>query len=189
MTKILDLSLKMENIILEEFKFANAYVIQMIQDRTSTFNLYFILMGIFITGLGLIIDLNKDIIQYLPWVFIIIGTTHFFFFVRLVSLERKYHTYIMRNNEIRKFYTLQFQEKIPNVINILNPITKVRTSINLFPVFPMTMVFVLIGSICFGVAVFILVNLTFWVKLTLGIFIALISFFSYIPAYKLSSPE
>ncbi len=48
----LDATLKLENMLLEEFNYASLTAYQSMEDRTRMFNLYLLLVGVLATGLG-----------------------------------------------------------------------------------------------------------------------------------------
>lgn len=45
--------LNLENFLLEEYKHGSAFILQIMQEITSALNLYFLLLGIFVSGLGI----------------------------------------------------------------------------------------------------------------------------------------
>jgi len=165
-----DESLKAENILLEEFKFASAYALQTLQDRAGTFNLYFVLIGIVATGIGLIYQFGQNTIAYLPWIVFIllvtVGIVHLFFAGRLASLEAQYHTYVERMNGIRNFYTLQFNKKLPSIADVLRPIPRKDPIMKFFNLSRGSLACILTGSICFAGAAFVLTGI--WANLYNG---------------------
>src|SRR5438067_545737 len=53
--------LKIEHILIEEFRFRGECIKQIASDVTSTFNLFFLFIGISISGLGVMYQLAGDI--------------------------------------------------------------------------------------------------------------------------------
>ena len=57
----LDMTLKIENMLLEEFSYASTTAYQAMEDRARMFNLYLLLVGIVISALGVVYQLGGSI--------------------------------------------------------------------------------------------------------------------------------
>jgi hypothetical protein len=90
-----DVSMKLENFLLEEYKHTSSISIQRMQDFNASLNLYFILGGIFISGVGLAYQfnlINKPFSEQVLMLFLFFfGVVHFFFFVRFTSFSIAHH--------------------------------------------------------------------------------------------------
>src|SRR5947209_3408704 len=82
--------LKIESILMEEFRFRGDFLKQIMNDVTSTFNLYFLFLGISISGISITYQLISNTPTYLPLLailsFFALGTGNTLFFVRFISL-------------------------------------------------------------------------------------------------------
>jgi hypothetical protein len=120
-----DISINLENFLLEEYKPASAFTMQILQDITAALNLYFLLAGIFVSGLGLAYQFGILLQPYLApalIVFLLIfGVIHFFFFVRFISFGLVYYETSKRMDVMREFYLQQFQPQIPTIEEVLRP--------------------------------------------------------------------
>jgi hypothetical protein len=167
-SEIYDVSLKLENILIEEYKFISTYLFQILQDRTNSLNIYFVLIAAFATGLGVTYQLLGNANQYLPLVVIIslifVGVVHVFFFGRFVYMEVAYQANTARINAIRGFYVQQFQQKISEIGDLLYPTAKMKSLLGFRPSNnPVCVAFALAASTCFAGAAFIISELGFHV--------------------------
>src|SRR5947209_7732215 len=82
--------LKIESILIEEFRFRGDFLKQILNDVTSTFNLYFLFIGVSISGISITYQLISNTPTYLPLLailsFFALGTGNTLFFVRFISL-------------------------------------------------------------------------------------------------------
>ena len=163
-----DDSLKVENILIEEYKFISTYLFQILQDRTNSLNIYFVLMGAFATGLGITYQIIGSASQYFPLVMIVflifVGIVHVFFFGRFVYMEVAYQANFVRINAIRGFYVEHFQQKIPGIGDILYPTAKMKSLLGFRPSNnPVCAAFAVVAGSCFAGAVFTISELLFHV--------------------------
>lgn len=116
---MLDTSLKLEAILLEEFNYANVTAYQAMEDRARMFNLYLLLVGILASGLGAVFQLGGEIRAYLPplavALLIVTGFMGFVFFVQLIRLRQAHRESLISMNKIKKFYIEQFRQQLPNI--------------------------------------------------------------------------
>src|SRR5215467_8835425 len=86
-----DVSMKLENFLLEECKHTSSISIQRMQDFTTSLNLYFVLGSIFNSGVGLAYRsnlINKPFTESVLMLFLLFyGVVHFFFFVRFTGFD------------------------------------------------------------------------------------------------------
>jgi len=131
-----DISMKLENFMLEEYKHASALSLQIMQDITGSLNLYLLLTGIFVSAFGLAYQFGKNLQLYLVPVLMaslfIFGIISFFFFARTIGLGLLYLEALERMNMMRDFYVQQFQPQIPTIGDILRSYT---TSISFYTIF------------------------------------------------------
>src|SRR5438105_15451377 len=78
-------NLKIESILMEEFRFRGDFLKQILNDTTSTFNLYFLFLGISISGISITYQLIVKTPTYLQLLailsFIALGIGNTLFFV------------------------------------------------------------------------------------------------------------
>jgi hypothetical protein len=114
--------LKIEHILIEEFRFRGEYIKQVASDVTSTFNLYFIFIGISVSGLGLIYQVaggignNLQTIEAL--ILLILGVTSSLFFLRFVALMRNHSRQKACMDVVREYYIKHLRNQIPDISNI-----------------------------------------------------------------------
>lgn len=101
----LDASMKLENFLLEEYKHTGAFLLQTMQDLTASVNLYFVLVGVLVSGLGLAynsgIILQPSVVPVLMIFLLVFGVIHFFFFARFISFAIVYRAAVERMTSLR----------------------------------------------------------------------------------------
>lgn len=145
-----------ENFIIEEYKHASAYTIHMLDERANVYTLYLATFSIIASALGFFIKSSEELtkfIPYLPYVFISLGVIHAVFFVRLGYIDKKYNSYLLRMEKIRKFILKQadaYKNEFTDIRSTLSPIVMPKTFGVVYPLFPATAVFAGIAITCFG---------------------------------------
>lgn len=121
---LLDASLKLENMLLEEFNYASTTAYQAMEDRARFFNLYLVLVGILASGLGAAYQIGGEVRTYLFTLSIIlligIGLLGTVFFLNLIRLRRAYRDSLICMNKIKEFYIEQFEAQFPNLKNVFS---------------------------------------------------------------------
>src|SRR6266516_1957746 len=115
----LDATLKLENMLLEEFNYAGLTAYQSMEDRTRMFNLYLLLVGVLASGLGVVFQLRGSISIYsLPLaiaLLLIAGIAGIAFFTKLIRLRQAWRESVICMNVIKEFYIQQFQRQMPRI--------------------------------------------------------------------------
>ena len=105
------------------FKYESNHYIQLLKDRTATYNLYFLLLGISLTGLGIAYQVLTSLRNYLPLLLfialLIYGVIHFLFLLRFNFLHFTMANVYYNMNIIREYYVINFQALIPNIDDFL----------------------------------------------------------------------
>ena len=163
----LDSSINLQDFLLEDYKHGSAFIMQILQDITAALNLYFLLLAIFVSGLGVAYQSNlitKPILTPVLVAFLFaFGIIHFFFFVRFISFGFVYHETVERINGIREFYVQQFQTQIPAIKNVLSSYSSSNSFYTVFLPINTLLAFLLAltASLCFAGAAFLLSELVF----------------------------
>ena len=114
-----DAEIKAESILLEEYRHMSNLVIQILQERTNTFNIYFILIGIIVSGVAvtsqLIKNAQNDFSIISLMIFIFLFGVHFLFFERFLFLEKVYSESLLSMEMIKEIYIKQFQSQLPEL--------------------------------------------------------------------------
>jgi hypothetical protein len=150
--------LKIETILMEEFKYRGETLKQIASDITSTYNLYFIFIGVSISGLGVIYQLAGETHNNLQTVEIVtllfLGIASFFFLLRFRTLMRSRWRDRVCMDIIRAYYIKHLQGQIPDISHVfrvsMDSVINYSYSTTLFSTFAV------IGSLCFGGAAFII---------------------------------
>ena len=160
--------LKIENILMEEFKFRGDFLKQVSNDATSTFNLYFLFLGISISGISVTYQLSVKTPGYLQVLailsFIIFGIGNSLFFVRFISLVHIYERHKAVINVIREYYIKRLQNQIPEIRNVFR--ISLEYSIPITYGLLLFSIFAIVDSLCFAGAAFLLTEL--WLHISNG---------------------
>lgn len=127
-----DLSLKLEEILLRQFDYATRIAQVVREDLSRTLYLYFVMVGVFVAGLGFLLQFgrnstggfNATAVAEVPQTLALVtslaaGLLHAAFFVRFVRLRRRLqecHRYI---GQITDYYIARVQAEGPRVEQIL----------------------------------------------------------------------
>src|SRR5256714_4993310 len=157
----LDASLKIENMLLEEFNYASVTAYQSMEDRARISGFYYILLGVLASGLAATYQLNQGthaIPQFLVVGLLLVGAVvSVTFFITIIRLRQAYRESLLCMNVIKEFYIQQFQQQMPAIEHAF------RWRLKTIPlgerIGSVTFMFgylnALIGSLCLAGAVFI----------------------------------
>lgn len=145
---------------MEEFRYRGESLKQISSDITSTYNLYFIFIGVSISGLGVIYQLAGGIHNNLQPLEIItlllLGIASFFFFIRFVALIRNRWRERVCMDVIRAYYIKQLQSQIPDISFVfrvsMDSASHYSYSTLLFSAFAVT------DSLCFAGVAFVFIE-------------------------------
>ena len=160
--------LKIESILLEEFRFRGDFLKQVSNDATNTFNLYFLFLGASISGISVLynlVDKSLASLEVLTILFcIVFGIGNSLFFVRFISIVHTYERHKAVMNIIRKYYIKHLQTQMPDVGNVFYiPLGYTVPFIYSFLFFSL---FATLDSLCFAVAAFVLTE--YWLNIHLS---------------------
>jgi hypothetical protein len=157
----LDVSLKAENMLLEEFNYASLTAYQAMEDRARISSFYYLLLGVLASGLAATYQFSERahaiplfIIGALLLVAAIVSVT---FFITIIRLRQAYRESVLCMNVIKEFYIQQFKQQMPALEHAF------RWRLKTIPlgerIGSVTFMFgylnALIGSLCLAGAVFI----------------------------------
>lgn len=153
--------LKLEHIIMKEFKYRGECLKQVTSDFTSTLNLYFLFFGISFSGIGILYQLtgglpgglqtNLQIIEIL--IFLALGITSSLFFVRFIALVHINMRHKACMNAIRKYYIKHLQSEISDIGYVF----RISLDDGVYMKYRMILftVFAFVDSLCFAGAAFV----------------------------------
>jgi uncharacterized integral membrane protein len=157
-----DTSLKMENMLLEEFNYVSVTDYQAMEDRARISSFYYLLLGVLASGLAAVYQLSggtHNVPLSLVAILLLIGALiSICFFVTLIRLRQAYKESLLTMNVIKEFYIDQFKQQIPAIEHAF------RWRLATMPkgerigsvTFMIAALNALIGSLCLAGAVFIL---------------------------------
>ena len=157
----LDASLKIENMLLEEFNYASLTAYQAMEDRARITSFYYLLLGVLASGLAAIYQFSKGahaipqfIVVTLLLIAAIVSVT---FFITIIRLRQAYRESVLCMNVIKEFYIQQFKQQMPAIERAFR--WRLRTIPLGERIGSVTFMFgylnALIGSLCLAGAVFI----------------------------------
>jgi hypothetical protein len=113
----LDTSLKLENMLLEEFNYASLTAYQAMEDRARISSLYYVLIGAVASALAAVYQLGGTIRSLsqpiLVAMLFIAGVISFTFFVKIIRLRQAYRESLICMNVIKEFY-FAIQTAVPS---------------------------------------------------------------------------
>jgi hypothetical protein len=157
----LDVSLKAENMLLEEFNYASLTAYQAMEDRARITSFYYLLLGVLASGLAAIYQFSGRahaiplfILVALLLVAAMVSVT---FFITIIRLRQAYRESVLCMNVMKEFYIQQFKQQMPAIEHVF------RWRLKTIPlgerIGSVTFMFgylnALIGSLCLAGAVFI----------------------------------
>ncbi len=157
----LDVSLKAENMLLEEFNYASLTAYQAMEDRARITSFYYLLLGVLASGLAAIYQFSNGahaipqfIVVTLLLIAAIVSVT---FFITIIRLRQAYRESVLCMNVIKEFYIQQFKQQMPAIEHAFR--WRLRTIPLGERIGSVTFMFgslnALIGSLCLAGAVFI----------------------------------
>jgi hypothetical protein len=152
--------LKVETILIEEFKYRGESLKQVSSEFATTLNLYLIFIGISASGFGVIYQLSgtRSYLQLLEiLVFLALGMASFGFFVRMIQLIRNSVRDKACMDLIREYYIEQLQSQIPDISTVFR-ISLDNSEYNHFRSIIYS-IFAFADSLCFASAAFVLTEL------------------------------
>ena len=191
-----DTSLKIENMLLEEFNYASVTAYQAMEDRARISSFYHILLGVLVSGLAAVYQFSggtRTIPQALVALLLFIGAfISICFFVTLIRLRQAYKESLLTMNVIKEYYIDQFKQQMPTIENAfrwrlatmpkgerIGSVTFMIAALNAF-----------IGSLCLAGAVFYITEQPLsntWASIVAGVvFILAVSVHIYYYRYSLS---
>jgi len=117
----LDATLKLDNMLLEEYNYASVTAYQALEDRARMFNLYLLLIGVLGSGLAAVYQLGKGLGAFeqelVVALFFITGLMGVAFFVKQIRLRQAYRESLLAMNTVKEYYIYEFKQLKPNVTN------------------------------------------------------------------------
>lgn len=114
-----DTSLKIENMLLEEFNYVSVTAYQAMEDRARISSFYYILLGVLVSALVAIIQFSggtRYISLPLVAILLFIGALiSISFFITLIRLRQAYKESLLTMNVIKEFYIDQFKQQMPAI--------------------------------------------------------------------------
>jgi hypothetical protein len=114
-----DTSLKIENMLLEEFNYVSVTAYQAMEDRARLSSFYYLLLGVLASGLAAVYQLSggtHNIPLFLVAILLLIGAfISISFFVTLIRLRQAYQESLLTMNVIKEFYIDQFKQQMPAI--------------------------------------------------------------------------
>ncbi len=115
-----DTSLKMENMLLEEFNYVSVTAYQAMEDRARISNFYYLLLGFLATVLIAIYQFSGSTHSNIPLslvtILLIIGALiSVSFFVTLIRLRQAHKESLITMNVIKEYYIEQFKQQMPTI--------------------------------------------------------------------------
>lgn len=115
----LDTTLKIENLLLEEFNYASVTAYQAIEDRARISSFYYLLLGVLASGLAAIYQFGGGVRSYSHFLVItlllVASVVSFTFFVTIIRLRQAYRESVICMNVVKEFYIQQFQQQMPSI--------------------------------------------------------------------------
>lgn len=115
----LDASLKIENMLLEEFNYVGVTAYQAMEDRARISSFYYLLLGVLASGLAAIYQFSggtHNVPLFLVVTLLVVGALiSVSFFVTLIRLRQAYKESLLTMNVIKEFYIEQFKQQIPAI--------------------------------------------------------------------------
>lgn len=119
----LDATLKLDNMLLEEYNYASVTAYQALEDRARMFNLYLLLVGVVASALGAIYQLARpsdptaarEINTLIVTLLVVAGVLGFAFFVKIIRLRAAFRESLIAMNLVKEFYIREFKRQVPHV--------------------------------------------------------------------------
>lgn len=112
-----DASLKLENMLLEEFNYASVTAYQAQEDRARMFNLYLLLIGVLGSGLAAVYQLGGGLKAFAGELsvalLLVAGLMGIAFFVKLIRLRQAWRDSMLAMTLIKEYYIREFSATAP----------------------------------------------------------------------------
>ncbi len=112
-----DASLRLENMLLEEFNYASVTAYQAQEDRARMFNLYLLLIGVLGSGLAAVFQLGGGLKLYAGELslalLLVAGLMGAAFFTKLVRLRQAWRESVLAMTLIKEYYIQAFSHDAP----------------------------------------------------------------------------
>lgn len=153
-----DASLRLENLLMQEFTYASSTAYQALEDRARMFNLYLVLIGALATGVGVITQFGQKLDGYAAEIIVallaIMGVVGVAFFIKLIRLRQAWRESAIAMNVIKEHYIQKFAQDAPEIEKMFRwrlrtmPTGETRGNIS----FVVCMTVALLGSLSFAAA-------------------------------------
>jgi ADP-ribose pyrophosphatase len=117
----LDPTLKIENMLLEEYSYASSTAYQAMEDRARMFNLYLLLIGVVGSAVGAIYQLQShgvaspEATRLVSIMLCFGGALGVMFFNMLLKLRQAYRESLVAMNEVKEYYIAKFEQRLPDI--------------------------------------------------------------------------
>ena len=155
----LNITLNIENMLLEEFNYASLTAYQSMEDRARISSLYYLLLGALASGLLAIYQSSGSSHNYpqplVVALLVLAGLLSLTFFEKIVRVRTAYRESLICMNVIKEFYIKQFEQDMPHIQQAFRwrlktiPAGESIKSVT----FAISALIALMGSICTGAAV------------------------------------
>lgn len=112
-----DASLRLENMLLEEFNYAGVTAYQAQEDRARMFNLYLLLIGVLGSGLAAVFQLGGGLKLYAGELslalLLVAGLMGAAFFTKLIRLRQAWRESVLAMTLIKEYYIQEFSQDLP----------------------------------------------------------------------------
>lgn len=112
-----DASLRLENMLLEEFNYAGVTAYQAQEDRARMFNLYLLLIGVLGSGLAAVFQLGGGLKLYAGELslalLLVAGLMGAAFFTKLIRLRQAWRESVLAMTLIKEYYIQEFSQDVP----------------------------------------------------------------------------
>lgn len=109
-----DSSLRLENMLLEEFNYASVTAYQAQEDRARMFNLYLLLIGVLGSGLAAVYQLGGGLKSYAGELslalLVVAGLMGIAFFIKLIRLRQAWRESALAMTLIKEYYIREFSD-------------------------------------------------------------------------------
>jgi hypothetical protein len=162
-----DTSLKIENMLLEEFHYVSVTAYQAMEDRARISSFYYLLLGVLASGLAAVYQFGggtHNVPLSLVTILLLVGASiSISFFVTLIRLRQAFKESLLTMNVIKEYYIDQFKQQMPTIEHAF------RWRLATMPkgerigsvTFMIAALNAIIGSLCLAGAVFIITEQPF----------------------------
>ena len=116
-----DSSLRLENMLLEEFNYASVTAYQANEDRARMFNLYLLLIGVLGSALAAIYQIGGGLKAFAGELavalLLVAGLMGVAFFMKLVRLRQAWRESVLAMSVIKEYYIREFSDSAPHAVH------------------------------------------------------------------------